>query len=114
MIYLNDLSDYMYIPKHNNESSEKYIVRIKSRINLDTRDIVMNQENESDTPLYYKLKLADVISYLPHGEYEFTLYGDFGEEFEHGLVTIGDYDREYKTSYTFDPYFWRKRQYNDK
>lgn len=113
MVYIDNLSEFVYIPRHNNETSEAYSVELTSRIHTDSINLVENQENVSDTPLYYKLRLAMVLSSIPTGEYEYTLYGDFGEVLEKGLLTFGDYRPEWKPGYTFDPYFNRKRQYND-
>lgn len=107
MIYISELSGHIDIPRHGNTSSTGFTVELSSNLTGDIT-IVEDGENVSASPLFYRLALGDLSS-LETGEYKYTLYGDYAQVLETGLLTFGDYRRTPVVNNTFNK---QKIQYN--
>ena len=106
MVYINNQSGTISIPKHAEEFSDNYTMVLSSNISDDVT-IVRNGINISTNNLYYKFAL-DNLSYLNVGEYTYTLYGD-SVILEQGLLMYGNFDKSIVANDTFNK---QKIQYN--
>ena len=111
MVYINDTSGTITIPRHTFNIHGNYTLILTSNM---ANDVVLvdNQSNISTNTLYYKFAL-DNLTGLNVGEYNYTLNGvdDEDEEciLETGLLTFGNYTREVPVNNTFEK---QKIQYN--
>lgn len=94
MIYINDTSGTITIPKHiDGYYSSGYTVVLSSNLS-DKVTIVENGSDISTNPLYYKFALYS-LARLNVGEYTYKLYGaNFDNVLETGLLTYGEFNRE--------------------
>lgn len=106
MVYINDTSGTITIPKHI-ESSGKYTLVLTSNLSNDVT-IVEDGSDISTNPLYYKFAL-DNLEYLNVGEYTYTLYDADDYILETGLLTYGEFKREVIVNNTT---VIEKKQYN--
>lgn len=91
MIYINDTSGTITVPKHSDVYSSGYTVVLSSNLSNDVA-IVENGSDISTNPLYYKFALNN--HNLNVGEYTYKLYGDSEDVLEIGLLTYGEFNRE--------------------
>lgn len=91
MIYINDTSGTITIPKHIAVYSSGYTVVLSSNLSNEVA-IVENGSDISTNPLYYKFALDSLD--LNIGEYTYKLYGDSDNVLEIGLLTYGEFERE--------------------
>lgn len=90
MIYINEQSTYIAIPKHLS-GKIPYELTVKSP----TLNMVLatDVEDISEEPSYYIFTIDPSQTSLTVGEYEYSLRTEEGEEIEVGLLTYGDYKR---------------------
>lgn len=109
MVYINDTSGTINIPKHVDVfSASGYTLVLSSNLS-DEVVIVDSGEDISTNTLYYKFALDDTIGYLNVGEYTYNLYDDSNLIIETGLLTFGEFKREIIVNNTFNK---EKIQYN--
>lgn len=106
MIYINELSGTINIPKHTSNEYDVFTLKITSNIS-DEVILVENGENISTNSLYYKLTL-DNLDKVNVGEYTYYLMSN-NQTLEKGLLVFGDYHRVVTVNNTFNN---RKKQYN--
>ena len=108
MVYINDTSGTITIPKHFDVVSDiGYTLVLTSNLS-DAVVLVKNGGNISTNSLYYKFALGS-LSNLNVGEYTYTLYDDSERVVEVGLLTFGTFKRQVIVNNTFDR---KKIQYN--
>lgn len=92
MIYINEMSGTISIPKHTTASGHFNLV-LTSPLS-DTVTLVANGEDISTNDLYYKLTLSS-LSDLNVGEYQYSLFevDNPADILEVGLLTFGEYSR---------------------
>lgn len=90
MVYINELSGTISIPKHTVESASKYTLILTSNLSNEVT-LVDEGSNISTNSLYYKFTLN--VPNLNVGEYTYTLYGN-DKVIEQGLLVYGDYNRQ--------------------
>lgn len=106
MIYINENSGTISIPRHTMECVGEYTVVLNS--NMSNRIVlVQGAENISTNSLYYKFAL-DNLSEIAVGEYTYKVYCH-NTMVETGLLTFGNYSREVIVNNTFNV---EKKQYN--
>lgn len=108
MVYINDTSGTITIPKHTDVLSESgYTLILTSNL---SNDIVLvdGGGDISTNGLYYKFALHNLDN-LNVGEYTYTLYDDSENAVEVGLLTYGTFKRQIIVNNTFDR---EKIQYN--
>lgn len=106
MIYINELSGTINIPKHTSNDYSSFTLKINSNIS-DEVILVDNGENISTNTLYYKLALNN-LNDVNVGEYTYKLISD-DVVLEKGLLVFGNYQRCITVNNTFNN---RKKQYN--
>lgn len=94
MIYINDTSGTITIPKHaeNIDNASAFTVVLSSNLSNEVI-IVENGSDISTNPLYYKFALYN-LNYLNVGEYTYKLYGFSESVLETGLLMYGKFERE--------------------
>ncbi len=108
MVYINDTSGTITIPKHKDVISDSgYTMVLTSNLSDDVV-LVENGGDISTNSLYYKFALNN-LSNLNVGEYTYTLYDDSENVVEVGLLTFGTFERQVIVNNTFDR---KKIQYN--
>lgn len=108
MVYINDTSGTITIPKHMEVVSESgYTMILTSNLSSNVV-LVKNGGNISTNSLYYKFALNNLSS-LNVGEYTYTLYDDSENVVEVGLLTFGTFKRQVIVNNTFNK---EKIQYN--
>lgn len=107
MVYINDTSGTITIPKHR-ETTGNYRLTVTSNLS-DEVVLVEDGGNISTNSLYYKFTLND-LSNLNVGEYMYKLY-DYKLKgvVEQGLLTFGTFKRQVIVNNTFNK---EKIQYN--
>lgn len=106
MVYINENSGTISIPRHTFDDSDKYTLLISSNLSDDVI-LVENGGNISTNGLYYKFTLGSLDS-LNVGEYTYNLYKDT-KVIETGLLMFGNFDRKPIVNNTFNR---EKKQYN--
>lgn len=107
MVYINDTSGTITIPKHT-ETTGTYNLTLTSNLSDDVV-LVENSGNISTNSLYYKFTLNN-LSNLNVGEYTYSLYDNTSKTIvEQGLLTFGTFERQIIVNNTFDK---EKIQYN--
>lgn len=106
MIYINETSGTISIPRHNTIGDGSYTLRLSSHLSNDVV-LVENSGNISTNDLYYKFTLGD-LSNLNVGEYTYKLWNG-SEIIETGLLVFGNFDRKVIVNNTFNK---QKIQYN--
>ena len=107
MVYINDLSGTITIPKQT-ETTGTYTLVLTSNLSDDVV-LVENAGNISTNGLYYKFTLGS-LSKLNVGEYTYSLYDNTLESVvEVGLLTFGTFKRQVIVNNTFNK---EKIQYN--
>lgn len=106
MVYINNQSGTITIPKHKEEFSNDYTMVLTSNMSNDVT-IVKDGINISTNNLYYKFALGNNDN-LNVGEYTYTLYGD-SVILEQGLLMYGNFDKSVVVNNTFNK---QKIQYN--
>lgn len=106
MVYINENSGTISIPRHTFNSSGNYTLLVSSNLSDDVI-LVNNSGNISTNELYYKFALSD-LSLLNVGEYTYKLYYDT-KVIETGLLMYGNFNREVIVNNTFNR---EKKQYN--
>ena len=106
MIYINETSGTISIPRHNTIGYGSYTLRLSSHLSKDVV-LVENSGNISTNSLYYKFTLGD-LSNLNVGEYTYNLWNG-SEIIETGLLVFGNFDRTVIVNNTFNK---QKIQYN--
>ena len=106
MIYINETSGTISIPRHNTVGDGVYTLRLSSHLSNDVV-LVENSGNISTNNLYYKFTLGD-LSNLNVGEYTYKLLNG-SEIIETGLLVFGNFDRPVIVNNTFNK---QKIQYN--
>lgn len=108
MIYINETSGTINIPRHTYDTIGNYSLIVTSNLSNDVT-IVENGENISTNSLYYKFTL-DNLNLLNVGEYTYNLYDDNSSVvIETGLLMYGNFKREVIVNNTFNK---DKVQYN--
>lgn len=108
MVYINDTSGTITIPKHTDVFSDSgYTLIVTSNLSDDVV-LVKNGGDISTNSLYYKFALHS-LSNLNVGEYQYTLYDDSENAVEVGLLTFGTFERQVIVNNTFNR---EKIQYN--
>lgn len=108
MVYINDTSGTITIPKHEEVVSVGGYTLILTSNLSDNVVLVENGGDISTNSLYYKFALHN-LSTLNVGEYTYTLYDDSENVVEVGLLTFGTFKRQVIVNNTFDR---KKIQYN--
>ena len=106
MIYINETSGTISIPRHNTIGDGVYTLCLSSHLSNDVV-LVENGGNISTNNLYYKFTLGD-LSNLNVGEYTYNLWNG-SEIIETGLLVFGNFDRTVIVNNTFNK---QKIQYN--
>ena len=106
MIYINETSGTISIPRHNPIGDGSYTLSLSSHLSNDVV-LVENSGNISTNSLYYKFTLGD-LSNLNVGEYTYKLWNG-SEIIETGLLVFGNFDRTVIVNNTFNK---QKIQYN--
>lgn len=106
MVYINENSGSITIPRHLFEGGGMFDVILTSNLS-DEVVLVSNGTNISTNPLYYKFAI-DSLEGLNVGEYTYRVLGNH-VELERGLLTFGNYKREVIVNNTFNT---NKIQYN--
>ena len=108
MVYINETSGSITIPRHTFTSGNGYDLVLTS--NLSNEVVLVEKGNNISTnSLYYKFGVdSQKISLLNEGEYTYKLYSD-DVVLEFGLLTFGNYQREVLVNNTFN---LNKIQYN--
>lgn len=108
MVYINDTSGTITLPKHTEVVSESgYTLILTSNLSNDVV-LVENGGDISTNGLYYKFALNSLYG-LNVGEYTYTLYDDSENAVEVGLLTFGTFERQVIVNNTFNK---EKIQYN--
>lgn len=106
MVYINENSGTISIPRHTFDTSGNYTLLISS--NLSGEIILVDDGgNISTNDLYYKFALSNLES-LNVGEYTYKLYKD-SVVLETGLLMFGNFNRTVIVNNTFNN---EKIQYN--
>lgn len=94
MVYINDNSGTISVPRHTfNRNFDNYVLKIYSNLSNDI--LLVEDNNISTNPLYYKFVLQPDLN-ISTGEYSYRLYGnnsDLEILLEQGLLTYGEYNR---------------------
>lgn len=106
MVYINENSGTISIPRHTFYSYGDYTLLVSSNLSDDVI-LVENGDNISTNDLYYKFELGNLDS-LNVGEYTYKLYED-DDVIETGLLRFGNFDRNKIVNNTFNR---EKKQYN--
>lgn len=106
MIYLNDLSATVSVPRHTQDVSSAYTLVLTSNLS-DSVALINSGSNVSTNSLYYKFPIDENVK-LNVGEYTYTLYDDSENVLEQGLLTYGAYSRQVIVNNTTN----EKIQYN--
>lgn len=107
MVYINDLSGTVTIPKHIEYPDTTYTLVLASNLS-NCVTLVNNGSNISTNSLYYKFTLDNL--HLNVGEYTYKLYGeDNSNVLETGLLVFGEYNRQVIVNNTTNK---QKVQYN--
>lgn len=106
MVYINENSGTISIPRHTFNSSGNYTLLVSSNLSDDVI-LVENSGNISTNDLYYKFALSN-LEFLNVGEYTYKLYFD-SKIIETGLLMFGNFNREVIVNNTFNR---EKKQYN--
>ena len=106
MIYINENSGTINIPKHTSNNYSEFTLKLYSNIS-DEVILVEDGANISTNSLYYKLTL-DSLDGLNIGEYTYKLISD-DVVLETGLLVFGNYERQVIVNNTFNN---EKIQYN--
>lgn len=107
MIYINETSGTISIPRHNKIHSLGLTLVVTSNLSNDIT-LVEDGGDISTNPLYYKLAISNLGS-LNVGEYTYKLYGDYSEVLETGLLQYGSFERAIIENTFSDK---EKKQYN--
>lgn len=99
MIYINETSGTITIPRHNFKGDGSYTLRLSSHLSNDVV-LIENGGNISTNNLYYKFTLGD-LSNLNVGEYTYKLWSN-SEIIETGLLVFGNFDRKVIVNNTFN------------
>lgn len=108
MVYINDTSGTITIPKHMDVVSDSGFTLILTSNLSNNVVLVENGGDISTNSLYYKFALNNLSS-LNVGEYTYTLYDDSENAVEVGLLTFGTFERQVIVNNTFNG---EKIQYN--
>lgn len=106
MVYINENSGTINIPRHTYKAADSYTLLISSNLSDDVI-LVENGGNISTNSLYYKFALDNLLN-LNIGEYTYKLYGD-SVVIETGLLMFGNFGRTAIVNNTFNT---QKIQYN--
>lgn len=98
MIYINELSSVISIPKHSVTYSDRFTVVLSSHLTNEFI-IVNDEENISTNFLYYKFPITQLE--IPVGEYTYKVISPSSEVVETGLLVYGNYQRGDVVSNTF-------------
>lgn len=107
MVYINENSGTITIPKHINVDGSGFTMILTSNMANDVT-VVENGGNISTNGMYYKFAL-DNLNQLNVGEYTYKLYNDSDSVIEEGLLMFGKFDRQPIVNNTFRK---TKIQYN--
>lgn len=89
MIYINDLSSVISIPRHTDITAQYFTLILTSHLSNEYV-IVENEVNISANPLYYKFPIS--TDKLNVGEYEYKLISASSEIIECGLLVYGEFN----------------------
>lgn len=106
MVYINENSGTISIPRHTFDTSDNYTLLVSSNLSDDVI-LVEDGGNISTNDLYYKFALSN-LNYLNVGEYTYKLYNNF-KVIETGLLMYSNFNREVIVNNTFNR---SKKQYN--
>ena len=106
MVYINDTSGTINIPKHTYVDASTFTLKLSNISG--TIILVADGSDISTNTLYYKFALGN-LNNLNVGEYTYTLYDDSEDMIETGLLTYGNYTREVIVNNTFNN---ERKQYN--
>ena len=106
MIYINETSGTITIPRHKFKGDGSYTLLLSSHL---SEDVVLVEDggNISTNNLYYKFTLGS-LDKLNVGEYTYKLHSD-SEIIETRLLMFGNFDRKVIVNNTFNK---QKIQYN--
>lgn len=107
MVYINENSGTITIPKHINVDGSGFTMILTSNMANDVT-VVENGGNISTNGMYYKFTL-DNLNQLNVGEYTYKLYDESDSVIEEGLLMFGKFDRQPIVNNTFRK---TKIQYN--
>lgn len=107
MVYINENSGTVTIPRHTQYTYGGYTLSISSNVS-DTIDLVTDGNNISTNPLYYRFVLGSLDN-ISVGDYHYKLYDAENNLIESGLLSFGSYNREVTVNNTFNN---QKIQYN--
>jgi len=107
MIYINENSGTINIPRHTFITDGDYTLVVSSNVSTDVI-LVENGSNISTNTLYYKFPI-DNLELLNVGEYTYTLYDGSNHILEQGLLMFGNFNRTVIVNNTFNK---EKIQYN--
>ena len=107
MVYINDNSGTVTIPKHTLPFGDSFTLVLSSNMTNDVT-IVNDGGDISTNGLYYKFTLSN-LNQLNVGEYTYKLYDESNSVIEEGLLMFGNFDRSPIVNNTFRK---TKIQYN--
>lgn len=107
MVYINENSGTVSIPRHTFIPSDSYTLLLSSNLSDDVI-LVEDGGNISTNSLYYKFAL-DNLNQLNVGEYKYKLFDVLNNVIEEGLLMFGNFDRKVIVNNTFNK---EKIQYN--
>lgn len=99
MVYINENSGTISIPRHTFNTSGDYKLVVTSNISNDVI-LVEDGNNISTNTLYYKFALGSLTN-LNVGEYTYKLYV-LNDVIETGLLTYGNFNRVVTVNNTFN------------
>lgn len=107
MIYINENSSAISIPRHSLNTEGGYTLVVKSNV---SNNVILVEDggNISTNDFFYQFPLNN-LSNLNVGEYTYLLYDVNSEVIETGLLMYGKYERTVVVNNTFNK---EKIQYN--
>lgn len=106
MVYINENSGTINIPRHTFNSFDSYTLLVSSNLSDDVI-LVEDGGDISTNDLYYKFAISN-LEHLNVGEYTYKLCAN-SEVIETGLLMFGNFDRTAIVNNTFNK---EKIQYN--
>lgn len=107
MVYINENSGTISLPRHSLNTLGGYKLVVSSNLSNDVI-LVENGSNISTNAFYYKFTIGNLTN-LNVGEYTYTLYDKSSKIIETGLLIFGNYERKAVVNNTFNK---EKIQYN--
>lgn len=91
MIFLNEQSQTIKIPRHERTSGGYYALNVTRNLTGEVREFDA-LDNTSETALFYEFAVDNWLS--AYGEYTYELSEDTGKVLEIGIIRYGDFTGE--------------------